>query len=254
VYGTQIFRNGVTVPFGAALVSETTVFREFGPLSGSTSRVSYEFAPKIGSSLSKQTADIDARYYKRLGATGLLALRAKGFRSWGDFPDFFFFGGNSELRGYDYLQFAGHKGFFTNAELRFPLIEAMLTPLGVLGGIRGVFFAGLGAAGFNNQDFKVWRRDTESISPVVDFLFNPVTGQFEPVYGPTQNIAGFRLVNGRASYGIGLESFLLGFPIHFDWSWRTLFNKQYEDSLFAYDGGSSKFRRPRFALWIGYDF
>ena len=34
-----------------------------------------------------------------------------------------------------------------------------------------------------------------------------------------------KLVDGRASYGIGLETFALGFPIHFDWSWRTLFNK-----------------------------
>jgi hypothetical protein len=24
--------------------------------------------------------------------------------------------------------------------------------------------------------------------------------------------------------------------------------------LFAFDGGSSKFRRARFAVWIGYDF
>jgi hypothetical protein len=36
---------------------------------------------------------------------------------------------------------------------------------------------------------------------------------------------GFKLVDGRASYGIGLETFALGFPIHFDWSWRTLFNR-----------------------------
>ena len=38
-------------------------------------------------------------------------------------------------------------------------------------------------------------------------------------------IGGFRLVDGRASYGVGLETFALGFPIHFDWSWRTLLNK-----------------------------
>ena len=35
---------------------ETTVFREFGPLSGNTMRLSYEIAPKIGDSLSYQTA------------------------------------------------------------------------------------------------------------------------------------------------------------------------------------------------------
>ena len=69
-----------------------------------------------------------------------------------------------------------------------------------------------------------------------------------------QTVSGFRLQDGRASYGLGLETFALGFPIHFDWSWRTLFNKPWEDFLFASDGGSSKFRKPRFAVWIGYDF
>ncbi|MBI3264502.1 MAG: hypothetical protein HYZ58_15350, partial [Acidobacteria bacterium] len=55
-------------------------------------------------------------------------------------------------------------------------------------------------------------------------------------------------------YGVGLETFALGFPIHFDWSWRTLFNRQWEDLLFAADGGSAAFRRARFNVWIGYDF
>ncbi len=29
----------------------------------------------------------------------------------------------------------------------------MLTPLGVLGGLRGVFFANIGGSGFNDQPF-----------------------------------------------------------------------------------------------------
>jgi hypothetical protein len=76
----------------------------------------------------------------------------------------------------------------------------------------------------------------------------------DQIGGDEQRITGFRLRDGRASYGIGLETFALGFPIHFDWSWRTLFNKRWEDALFAFDGGSEKFRRPRFDVWIGYDF
>ena len=65
---------------------------------------------------------------------------------------------------------------------------------------------------------------------------------------------GLRLVDARASYGIGLETFALGFPIHFDYAWRTLFNKDWEDLLFAAFGGSSQFRKPEFSVWIGYDF
>jgi hypothetical protein len=42
--------------------------------------------------------------------------------------------------------------------------------------------------------------------------------------------------------------------VHFDWSWRTLFNQSWEDVVFAQQGGSAAFRKPRFQVWIGYDF
>jgi len=253
LYGTTVFRNGTSMPLGAAFVQETTVFREFGPLKGSTMRLAYDYSPPIGNFLSRQTFDGDARYYMRIGGTGLLAMRLRGFKSTGAYPDFIFFGGNSEMRGYDYLQFAGQNAVFANAELRFPLIEAMLTPLGVLGGIRGVAFANVGGGYFNGTPFKFWTNKTESYSPVIGYQ-NPNTGDFELQYGPPRDISGFRLRDGRGSYGIGLETFALGFPIHFDWAWRTLFNKDWEDALFATAGGSSEFRKPNFSVWIGYDF
>ena len=61
-------------------------------------------------------------------------------------------------------------------------------------------------------------------------------------------------MDGRASYGIGLTTAVIGIPMHFDWSWRTLFNEQWEDILFATRGGSAAFRNPRFDFWIGFDF
>ena len=253
-FGTQLFRSGTSVPVGVAFVQETTVFREFGPLSGNTMRVSYEVAPKIGDTLSYQTADIDLRKYLRLGGSGLLALRAKAFKSWGDAPDYNYFGGNSELRGYEYLEFLGHNMFFMNAEVRFPLIEAMLTPLGVLGGVRGVLFAGAGAAFFNGQSYTFSTSKTESYTPYLGSDVDPATGAPIPIYGNPVDITGFRLKDGRASYGFGLETFALGFPIHFDWAWRTMFNSAWEDAVFASVGGSKEFRRPQFKVWIGYDF
>jgi hypothetical protein len=258
-FGRELFRNGTFMPFGVSFVQETTVFREFGPLAGNTMRLSYEVAPKVANTLSRQTADLDARYYLRLGGSGLLALRGRGFKSWGDFPDFMYFGGNSEMRGYEYLEFLGQEAFFLNAEVRFPFIEAMLTPIGILGGIRGVFFGNVGGARFGGRPFKAFSRDGEVVNPVIGF--NPTTNA--PVFGPPRAISGFRLVDARASYGVGLETFALGFPIHFDWAWRTLFNKDWEDALFSLPctgglerncGGSSRFRKPRFAVWIGYDF
>ncbi len=259
--GSTAFRNGTVVPFGAAFVQETTMFREFGPLAGSTMRLAYDVSPKIGNTLSRQTFDVDARYYQRLATSGVLAMRIRAFKSIGEFPDFIYFGGNSEMRGYDYLSFVGQNVVFANAELRFPIIEAALTPIGVIGGVRGVFFANVGGGWFNNQGFKFATSSSEQVQAIVDYrrdalgnLIVDSTGLPVPMLGPGRTVSGFRLRDGRASYGIGLETFAIGFPIHFDWSWRTLFNKDWEDVLFASDGGSSKFRKPRFAVWIGYDF
>ena len=260
-FGQQIFRSGFIAPLSAAFVQETTVFREFGPLAGSTMRLAYDVAPKIGNWLSRQTLDGDVRYYQRLATSGVLAMRLRGFKSVGASPDFLYFGGNSEMRGYDYLSFVGQNVLFANAELRFPLIEAALTPIGVIGGIRGVFFANMGGGWFNSQDFKFFTSSTETVTPITGYqtdvagnILQDASGNTIPNYGPPQTVSGFRLKDGRASYGLGLETFALGFPIHFDWSWRTLFNKTWEDQVFAAEGGSSAFRKPRFAVWIGYDF
>ena len=285
LYGSTVLRNGTLMPLGASFIQETTVFREFGPLSGSTMRLAYSNAPGIGGLLSRQTVDGEARYYQRIGTTGVLALRARGFRSWGDFPDFQYFGGNGDLRGYDYLQFSGQNMVYANAELRFPLIEAALTPIGVVGGVRGVFFAGIGGAWFDNQPssnpctseatgYKLFATGNGVCqvptgyklnadgTPVV--ITNPSTGQQTYALNYTaQSVTGFRLQDGRASYGLGLETFALGFPIHFDWSWRTMMNQGWESIVFActsVDAGgkcistSSDFHHPRFAVWIGYDF
>src|SRR5262249_16166938 len=80
-YGQSVFRNGTLVPLGVAFVQETTVFREFGPLAGNTMRLAYDISPKIGSTLSRQTFDIDARHYLPLGRSGLLAPRFRALQS-----------------------------------------------------------------------------------------------------------------------------------------------------------------------------
>jgi hypothetical protein len=254
-YGRTLFTDGTFMPFGINFVRETTVFREYGPLAGDTIQFGYEYAPGVGDLLTRQTVEGDARYYMRLGTNGVLAFRGRGYKSWGEFPGYFYFGGNSELRGYDYLQFLGNKGFFTNAELRFPIIEAALTPIGVVGGLRGVFFFNFGAAGYEGIPVNVWTSSDTVATPIIDYVFDPTSPSgARPVFGEPRPITGFRLVDSRASYGVGLETFALGFPIHFDWSWRTLFNKDWEDVVFALQGGSNWFRRAKFDVWIGYDF
>ncbi len=261
-YGQSLFRTGWYAPFAAAFVQETTIFREFGPLAGSTMRGSYEVAPPITKNLSWQAVDGDYRKYIKIMSSGLLAFRAKGYRSWGSTPSYTYFGGNGDMRGYDYLSFIGSNAFFGNLELRFPLIEAMATPIGILGGIRGVFFANMGGAWFSGSGYKFSSSQAQTVTPISGYVtdstgtlvVDPITGIPIPIYGPATTITGFHLVDGRASYGIGLETFALGFPVHFDWSWRTLFNKSWEDAVFAATGGSAAFRKARFQFWIGYDF
>jgi len=280
-YGQPLLKNGNLVPLRVEFVQETTVFREFGPLAGNTMRLAYEEAPPIGGTLSRRDVDVDLRYYLRLGSNGVLATRFRGLKSMGDSPDFLYFGGNSEMHGYDYLSFVGQNAMFADAELRFPLIEAALTPFGVVGGVRGVFFANIGGAWFDNQPsayacsgkgYQFASSSTETCQAVTGALISLTTGaalttaQGTPVltYGPATTVSGFRLKDGRAAYGLGLETFALGFPIHFDWSWRTTFNQAWEQIAFSCSegltstgqciSGAADFRRPRFAVWIGYDF
>jgi hypothetical protein len=219
--------NGWQAPISVRAVQETTRFAEFGPLSGSTFSIGVTAAPGIGSFLQRTTVDADLRKYLRLGGTSaLLAFRGRGFYSTGDNPDYFYFGGNMELRGYPYLSFAGNQGFFANAEFRLPLINLAATPIGILGPLRGTVYFGIAGAHFKGQQYQFSTSDA-GYSYVEDPIFGtPVTG--------------WRLQDGRASWGIGLQLFFLGYPMHFDWT-------KYTDFATTSKGWD-------FGFWIGYDF
>lgn len=220
-----ILNSGSYLPAGFRLVQETTRFAGFGPLSGST--LSLGFQTTLAGSLKRHTVDVDARKYFRLGSTSIVfATRGRGFKSSGDRPGIFYFGGNMELRGYPYLSFVGNEGFFANLELRLPLVNVLATPIGLFGPIRGTLFAGMGGARFKGVPYQFSTSD-----PGVSFVNDPVFG--EPV-------SGFHLVDGRASFGYGLQFFILGYPLHFDWSKLTDLKVVSKDTQFHF--------------WIGFDF
>jgi hypothetical protein len=226
--GSTFFLNSGTIaPVALTLVAETTRFREFGPLAGHTYSIGASFAPGPGALLGRRTIEVDARKYIRIGGSGVLASRFKGFKSGGEAPDITYFGGNMELRGYPYLSFVGTEGFFANLELRFPIINVMATPIGLLGPVRGTFFGGVGTAKIRGDN--TYRFSTRE--PGTSYVRDQVFG--EPV-------SGFRLIDGRASYGMGLQFFFLGYPLHFDWTKLT-------DLKVATPGW-------KFDFWIGYDF
>ena len=60
----------------------------------------------------------------------------------------------------------------------------------------------------------------------------------DPLFG--EPVSGFHLVDGRASFGIGLQFFFLGYPLHFDWSKLT--------DLKVVSNNT------RFDFWVGFDF
>ena len=127
------------------------------------------------------------------------------------------------------------------------IIPPLVTPFDEAGAIR----------------YDAFDRNDAFLNPIIGYrltIFNEVV----PVFGPPVFVDGLRLVDSQASYGIGLQTHVLGFPLHFDWSWKTKFNKTYEDVLFFYNAmqvdpsgfssGSDLFRKVRFSFWIGYDF
>ena len=265
-YGRVLFVDGQFMPFGVNLVRETTIFREYGPLAGHTLSLGYEFAPSWGSLLSRQTLDGDARYYHAARHQRRAGAPRPRLQELGRVP------GLPLLRRQ-----------LRDARLRLPVVPRQQ---GVLHRRRAPVPDHRSGADAHRRRRRPARRLLLQLrrrglrrradrpcgptrptieTPLIDYAFDPTSpSQFVPVYGVPRAVSGFRLVDSRASYGVGLETFALGFPIHFDWSWRTLFNKDYEDVVFSYpaavDGdvgpgaGSKWFRKVKFSVWIGYDF
>ncbi|MCU0276321.1 MAG: BamA/TamA family outer membrane protein [Acidobacteria bacterium] len=151
------FFNGFAMPLQVALVSETTRFMGYGPNSGQTFRFSAGKYLKLFSRwLDAFTLEGDYRKYLRLDNNTLLAFRLSGFYSGGSTPMLFWSGGNNTLRAAPFRSLVGNKGFFFNAEFRFPLVHAALTPIGVIGPLRGVFFFDLGGLWFDEEKFRVF--------------------------------------------------------------------------------------------------
>ena len=224
------FPNGTVLPVSTAFVQETTRFRNFGPVAGSTVYAGLTASPG-GAFLSRKTANLDARKYFQLTTNTLFAFRFRGFYSTGEAPDFFWFGGNGEVRGYPYLAFVGNKAFFTNAEFRFPIIEAALTPIGVFGPIRGSVFFDMGGAAYNDEPFNIFTRERRLSSLGV---------QCGPAGFAPCISEGFGLKDTVASYGFGVGLYAFGMP--FNWSFAKLTDL------------STTLAEWKIDFWIGFPF
>ncbi len=184
-------RDDNTIQVGAGYAYDGTRYKSFGPHGGQALSVNYRYMPdfKDGGTLSSELY-AQARVYVPLSRRTNLAFRAFGGVSTGSVPTVYSFGGLDTLRGYDYRSLIGNRIAYLNTELRFPLIDLLVTGIGLnFGAVRGRIFFDIGAAYLENEDFS--------------FSYQG------------------RLVDGRAAYGAGFTAVFLGVPWNVDFARPT---------------------------------
>src|SRR5262249_41002002 len=116
-----------------------TRFREFGPLSGYTFRLSVDYSPPVSNDwISRSVYEADVRKYFRLSNRSLLAGRGRFYETTGQDPVIFSFGGGQDVRGFDFREIIGNRAGIGNFEFRFPVFPNPRVPF--LGQLRGKVF------------------------------------------------------------------------------------------------------------------
>ncbi|HET9767943.1 MAG TPA: BamA/TamA family outer membrane protein [Thermoanaerobaculia bacterium] len=208
---------------GLGFVGDTTVEAQWGPVSGRRYFLEGTYAPDVegkdpqgsinpGSGAITASAILDFRQYVPISRRVQIAFRLFGAASWGVSPNVFYFGGLDTVRGFEFRELVGDRAFYSNLELRFPLLDALVFPFMVVQGIRGRVFLDLGGAWFNYADetFKFWDGDGGRLSR--DDLRNRVRG---PV----------------SAYGWGFTANLLGLDMNWDFAKRWDFHETFTDGF-----------------------
>ena len=156
----QLFRimnraSGPSLPIGIAIVRDTVGSRSAHPFHGNALRAEVLVAPPLGGSSKKYvTASAEARVYRHLGASSLLALRGELKTTSRESGEIIVTGGADRFRGRDWGSVIGNQLVYGSVELRFPLVDALVFPGGFgIGPFRGLFFADAGVAKFSGENF-----------------------------------------------------------------------------------------------------
>ena len=178
----------------AALVGDTTIFGPAGPAGGHRYRLTASYSPNIdklegeGGTL-QEVLELDFRKYFPLTRRSSVAWRLYATARDGEAPNPAFFGGFDTVRGFDFYELVGDTAFYSNLELRFPLIDFFVTPVLTFQGIQGRFFLDVAGAWFDEfQDFDLYDSETSTLDDAV------------------------------ASYGFGITVRLLGIDVHWDFT------------------------------------
>jgi hypothetical protein len=222
------FINGTMATATLALTGETTRFQAYGPAAGSTFRIAVsQSLPLAASWIRNTTVEADIRKYLPIGSDILLALRWQGRLCRGRDPFMFYYGGNNEVRSAYYYSLTATEYWIANAELRFPIIHLAQTILGTIGPVRGAVVFDMTRSRYPGY-------------PAEFYVFDETYTD-----GP---IPYYRVAKALGSFGYGIELFLFGFPLHFEWikqlQWESL-----SDPFKITGVGSYKMK-----FWIGFDF
>mgnify|MGYP006313366549 FL=1 len=188
----------------AALVGDSSVFTQNGPVSGRRWRLDavYAFDQDEGGALYTQY-ELEMRQYLAVSQRSNLALRLYTGYAAGNQPIPLYFGGLDDLRGVDFRSMVGDRAFYTNLEYRFPLIDVLATPVFSFRGVRGRVFLDVGGAWFDiyGQDFDFWNSEEG------------------------------RLEDAVSSYGFGVTINFMGIDLNWDFAQLWDFKDSLDDSF-----------------------
>jgi Tol biopolymer transport system component len=218
---------------------DTTRFKSFGPYHGKRFQLSQQWAPTVSASACCGVSNtsgpfvetaLDFRAYGAATSRSLFALRLLGLVSHGDGYRVYSIGGLNQLRGYEYREFYGNNVGLMNVEFRFPLVDALAFPIGVIRDIRGFFFLDVGTAWLPGDTFYHSWYGAQLTDPSTSFFVN------EPRSFDFWDSKNNKLGDGRVSYGFGWN-FYLG-PFQLTWT----FARNMENTLEVYDPVNGRFR------------
>jgi WD40 repeat protein len=230
-FGVQFQESDENFPILSwSLNGDTVRYRQFGALHGQRFEIGQQWAPAVSGSVSGVgdydgsfvNSYVDYRMYRKATSRSLFALRLAGVVSNGNTFYTYSLGGLNQLRGYEFREFFGSRVAHLNLEYRFPLVDALAFPIGVIRDIRGFFFFDVGAAWFGDRGFV--HPDLGSVLSDQNIPSSPTFYQANRTFDFWDSKNG-KLGDGRASYGFGW-GFYLG-PFQLTWA----FARQLENTV-----------------------
>ena len=190
------------------IVSDTAVWLPWGPAGGRRYRFWGSYAPDFDDSGTSNalTAGVgmDFRQYIMLTQRINIAFRLWGADNQGNAPSPVYIGGMDTIRGFPFRSIVGTQAFYSNIEVRFPLIDYLAIPFMQFANIRGNIFLDIGGAfydDFNPNGFRCYNSEESALQDCV------------------------------SSYGWGISFRIFGMELNWDFARRWDFSETLSDGF-----------------------